>query len=78
MRPPAVSDDNNDEETPLLSQGRDGPPHKPTTTPLPTSQVAVLLLPWIAESIVSQSISPYINQVSGAFPAYETSAFIRI
>jgi hypothetical protein len=62
MRPPARSSDNDDEEAPLLRvQKDDGTSPKPT--PLPTAQISVLLLPWIAETIVSHSISPYINQV---------------
>jgi len=61
MRPPARSGDNDDEETPLLRVQGDGTSLKPT--PLPTAQISLLVLPWIAETIVSHSISPYINQV---------------
>jgi hypothetical protein len=62
MRSPARSaDDNDDEETPLLHVQNDDTPHKPT--PLPIAQISVLLLPWIAEATVSNSITPYINQV---------------
>jgi hypothetical protein len=61
MRAPTRSDVNDDEETPLLHvQGED------TTlksTPLPAAQISILILPWIAETIVSHSMSPYINQV---------------
>jgi len=54
--------DNDDEENPLLrAADSDDAPHRPT--PLPTTQILVLILPWIAEAIVSYSISPYINQV---------------
>jgi hypothetical protein len=68
---------NNDEETPLLHvRGKD------TTlksTPLPAAQISVLILPWIAETIVSHSMSPYINQVGltdPTFIAYDTSVDI--
>jgi len=60
-RPPVTSDDNDDEETPFLGVRSDDTPHKPT--PLPAAQISALLLPWIAEATISQSISPYINQV---------------
>ena len=64
MTSPARVDDN-DEETPFLQIPSDDTPYKPT--PLPTAQVSVLLLPWIAEAIVAHSISPYINQVRWYF-----------
>jgi hypothetical protein len=61
MRSLARPDDTNDEETSLLrAQGNDAL-HKPT--PLPTGQITILVLPWIAETIVYHSISPYVNQV---------------
>ena len=49
-----------DEETPFLPKQDDS---HPTRTPLPTAQISILLTAWLAESIVSQSISPYLNQV---------------
>jgi len=61
MRSPARIDDNNDEGTSLLRVQSDDVSHKPT--PLPTAQVLALFLPYISESVVSNSISPYINQV---------------
>ena len=61
MRSPTGSSHNNDEWTPLLQEQRDNVPH--TTTPLPTAQIFILLLPWSAEATVFYSISPYINEV---------------
>lgn len=61
MRSLARPDDTDDEETSLLrAQGNDAL-HEPT--PLPIGQIAILVLPWIAETIVYHSISPYVNQV---------------
>ena len=54
-------DDDGNEETPLLHVQSDETPRNPT--PLPTAQIAVLVFPWVAESIVEHSISPYLNQV---------------
>jgi hypothetical protein len=63
MRSQAVarSDNDGDEETPLLRAQCDDASQQPT--PLPTAQVLALFLPYISESVVSNSISPYINQV---------------
>lgn len=52
-----------DEETPLLHDGN-APRNK---TPLPTTQIVVLLLLLLSEPITSLSISPYINQVRTSF-----------
>jgi hypothetical protein len=53
-----------DEETPFLqSQESLLPDSNPTRTPLPITQISILLTAWLAESITSHSISPYINQV---------------
>ncbi len=50
-----------EEETPFLQDvQRDFPP---TPTPLPIAQISILLTTWLADSIVSNSISPYLNQV---------------
>jgi hypothetical protein len=60
-------DDDGDYEdetrAPFLKNGdHDAPiPRKPT--PLPLRQFSVLLSLWLAESIVENSISPYLNQV---------------
>jgi len=55
--------DDNDDETPLLrvQSGDTDIPRK--QTPLPTTQISALVFPWIVESLVSYSISPFINQV---------------
>jgi hypothetical protein len=51
-----------EDETPFLeNDDPDAPPRKPT--PLPTKQISVLLVLWIAESVIDNSISPYLNQV---------------
>ena len=52
-----------DEETPLLSDQEVLPHLNPTQSPLPTVQISILLTAWFAESVASQSISPYLNQV---------------
>jgi len=50
-----------DEETPFLQN--EDTPRKPAPTPLPRTQIAILLSVWIADSVVSHSIGPYLNQV---------------
>ena len=52
-----------DEETPCLPNEDLLPDLNPTRTPLPIAQISILLTAWLAESITSQSISPYLNQV---------------
>jgi hypothetical protein len=43
----------------------------PTPTPLPTAQICILLTAWLADTIASQSIGPYLNQVHYALiPVY--------
>ncbi|KAI0290669.1 MFS general substrate transporter [Russula brevipes] len=59
-------DDNSNEETALLPVQSNDAPHEPS--PLPRAQISVLVLPWITESIVSHSISPYINQLVRDLP----------
>ena len=49
-----------EDETPFLKND-DSDPRKPT--PLPMKQISVLLVLWIAESVIDNSISPYLNQV---------------
>ncbi|KAH9039475.1 MFS general substrate transporter [Lactarius deliciosus] len=53
-----------DEETPLLRDGN--APRK--ATPLPITQIVVLLLLQLAEPITSLSINPYINQLVRELP----------
>ena len=53
-----------DEETPLLRVGN--APRK--ETPLPITQIVVLLMLQLSEPITSLSISPYINQVRTSIP----------
>jgi hypothetical protein len=53
-----------EEETPLL---RDGSASR-KETPLPITQILVLLLLQLCEPITSQSINPYINQVRSPIP----------
>ena len=57
--PPNRSQGIPDEETPLL---RDGNASR-KETPLPVTQIVVLLLLQLAEPITSLSINPYISQV---------------
>jgi hypothetical protein len=52
-----------EEETPLLRKRNAAR----TETPLPTTQVVVLLFLQLSEPIVSQSIKPYITQVCRQF-----------
>ena len=53
-----------EEETPLL-RDRNAPR---TETPLPITQVVVLVLLQLCEPIASQSIKPYINKVRSLIP----------
>ena len=52
-----------DEETPLLN---DNPQKKRSPNPLPKLQIAIVLLLQVCEPLTSQSIYPYINQVSSS------------
>lgn len=58
---PSDSDIVVNERTALLDAGQQD--HK-TATPLPKLQIGILLLALLVEPIASQSIYPYINQVS--------------
>ncbi|KAH9059731.1 MFS general substrate transporter [Lactarius vividus] len=62
--PPGSEDDHLDEGTPFLP--KDGATRNPT--PLPRLQTAVLLSIWLVESIISSSISPYLNQLVRELP----------
>ncbi|KAH9171619.1 MFS general substrate transporter [Lactarius sanguifluus] len=62
--PTRFEDDHLDEETPLLP--KDDAIRNPT--PLPKLQIAVLISVWFAESIISNSISPYLNQLVKELP----------
>ena len=64
---PRVEDDHLDEETPFLP--KENATRKPT--PLPRVQIMVLVSVYVVESIVTHSISPYINQVCGLAGLYE-------
>ena len=62
-----LEDDNElDEVAPFLQDQEVLPQLTPTRTPLPIPQLSILLTAWFAESIISQSISPYLNQVQYA------------
>ncbi|KAF8267250.1 hypothetical protein EI94DRAFT_1731010 [Lactarius quietus] len=56
--PPRSEDDHLDdsEETPFL-------PKDDVPAPLARVQIAILLAVWLNESLISHSISPYLNQV---------------
>lgn len=56
---PSRAQDTVDEETPLLHNAN--APRK--ATPLPVTQITILLLLLLTEPITSLSINPYINQV---------------
>ena len=59
---PEDDDVDYEDETPFLKNDDQNPSLRKQTS-LPIKQVSFLLLPWIAESIVDHSISPYLNQV---------------
>ncbi|KAH9963061.1 major facilitator superfamily domain-containing protein [Russula compacta] len=61
---PRISDGTVDEETPLL-HGTNAPRK---ATPLPVTQISILLLLLLAEPITSLSINPYINQLVSELP----------
>ncbi|KAJ7473389.1 major facilitator superfamily domain-containing protein [Mycena latifolia] len=52
---------NIDENTALLSKGKQNP--APTRTPLPIRQLAILMLVQLCDPLAAQSIHPYINQL---------------
>jgi hypothetical protein len=52
---------------PFLKHGDHDAPVTRKPTPLPIRQFSVLLSLWLAESIVENSISPYLNQVRMTF-----------
>ncbi|KAH9039485.1 MFS general substrate transporter [Lactarius deliciosus] len=54
-----------DEETPFLPNHED---LNPSQTPLPTAQICILLTAWLAASILSNSMSPYLNQLVRELP----------
>ncbi|KAH8985309.1 MFS general substrate transporter [Lactarius akahatsu] len=62
--PPRFEDDHLGEETSLLPE--DDATRNPT--PLPKLQIAVIISVWFAESIISNSISPYLNQLVKELP----------
>ncbi|KAH9039481.1 MFS general substrate transporter [Lactarius deliciosus] len=57
-----------DEETPFLPNQEALPDSNTTRTPLPIAQISILLTAWLAESITTQSISPYLNQLVRELP----------
>ncbi|KAF8262594.1 major facilitator superfamily domain-containing protein [Lactarius quietus] len=58
-----------DEDTPLLPNLEEVLPHlNPTRTPLPATQISILLTALFAEAITPQSISPYLNQLVRELP----------
>jgi hypothetical protein len=61
MSPTAALFEYADEEAPLIE--RDELATSPKSTPLPKVQISILLSLWIAEAVLSNSITPYINQV---------------
>ncbi|KAH9023396.1 MFS general substrate transporter [Lactarius pseudohatsudake] len=61
---PRFEDNHHNEETPLLP--KDDATRNPT--PLPKLQIAVLLSVWLIESLISHSISPYLNQLVRELP----------
>lgn len=63
-RLPPRSEDDRPEETPFLP--KDDATRKPT--PLPRAQISLLLSVWLVESIISNSISPYLNQLVRELP----------
>ncbi|KAI9443961.1 MFS general substrate transporter [Lactarius indigo] len=68
----ATFEDNHEinEETPFLPNlNQEALPDSNTTrTPLPIAQISILLTAWLAESITTQSISPYLNQLVRELP----------
>ncbi|KAH9059719.1 MFS general substrate transporter [Lactarius vividus] len=57
-----------DEEAPFLPSQEVPSDLNPIRTPLPTAQIAILLTAWLADSILSHSISPYLNQLVRELP----------
>ena len=63
-----------DEETPLLRDTN--APRK--ETPLPITQIVVLLLLQLSEPITSLSINPYINEVRTSIPIAQVGVIASI
>ncbi|KAI9449900.1 MFS general substrate transporter [Lactarius psammicola] len=59
-------EENFNEETPFLKN--EDTQQKPTSTPLPRTQIVILLSVWIADSVVSHSIGPFFNQLIRELP----------
>lgn len=59
-----MPDQSANEETPLMGSAPIEVDRPQKRTPLPMGQIAILLLVQMAEPITSQSILPFINQVS--------------
>ncbi|KAI9443948.1 MFS general substrate transporter [Lactarius indigo] len=57
-----------DEETPFFPDQQVLPDSNPIRTPLPTAQISILLTAWLADSVLSHSISPYLNQLVRELP----------
>ncbi|KAN0136084.1 major facilitator superfamily [Lactarius tabidus] len=57
-----------DEDAPLLPGPKAPSDSNPSQTPLPIAQISILLTAWLAESILSHSISPYLNQLLRELP----------
>ena len=53
-----------DEETPFLPSQEVLSDSNPARTPVPIAQISIFLTAWLAESITSHSIGPYLNQVN--------------
>ncbi|KAH9030844.1 MFS general substrate transporter [Lactarius deliciosus] len=57
-----------DEEAPFLPSQEVPPDLNLIRTLLPTAQICILLTAWLADSILSHSISPYLNQLVRELP----------
>ncbi|KAH9027355.1 MFS general substrate transporter [Lactarius hengduanensis] len=57
-----------DEEAPFLSDQEVRTDLNSTPTPLPKAQICVLLTAWFAESVLTGSISPYLNELVRELP----------
>jgi hypothetical protein len=64
-------------QAPFLKNDDPDPPIPRKPTPLPKKQFSVLLSLWIAESVMQNSISPYLNQVRAGSSFCGTLRLVR-
>jgi hypothetical protein len=70
-------EDEDEAQAPFLKNDDSDPSTSCKPTPLPMKQFSVLLSLWVAESVVENSISPYLNQVRMTTAFYQNFTPVR-